>query len=767
MSFAAVQELVAKQALDREVLSQFIDFERGEVTLRFESEYWDYKRTLPDLDDSKELAELAADVLAFHNSRGGYLVFGITNDFSVLGIHENEGTKIDSNFINSKLKRYIGNTFLCRYSCIPAAIGGSRKSIALLLIPRRKGIAIKAGTKCTLFKEGEMFLRSNDTRKRAVSDSDFLELFSPPEPEVIVGSHQLRTFSPRPGIRLFLGDYASTGFVGEQTRQPIVLRTLDELSFGKWDIILLRGVGGVGKTAVATEITTKLANEAPWSEVFGGIISLSGKSEQLTPFDRSAITPEITSFENFLRQIVLNSEFEGDLPGNTEDLEKVARGEIVDKRILLFIDNFETIETRDSRISTFLCNLPQGCKTLITSRHIPQDLPALPIEVPPLSRGEAETLARAEAAAQHLEALVNANLGQIIDISGQVPLAIKWIISCSKNAAHLAQLIEDHRKGKPTLANLCEFCFTFEYNLLGDVARRCLVALPIFRIAPIERELAVVTECETDSVTSALEELVNFSLVIREYSPSRGDNVYRLLKLTESFAEARLRTFGDFERNARRRLKELNGTSIAVLLGSVREMLERGVSPAATRKYIDEEILEREPDCSEGIFLRGRAFETEMSYSSAIKDYHRVIGIPQANRSVMAEAALGLVRLVPNDTQSSREELVPWLERAYQASSDCALAIEIAENLEILGHASKAQQYYDKVYRDSSCVGSPVWERAFVAVCQGISKTKSPKVALDFCQEALKMAPSSRVVRNHEKKFMEESGKLHYKRSRI
>jgi hypothetical protein len=469
MSIAAVQELIAKQALETEVLTQFVDFGKGDVTLRFESEYWDYKRALPNQDDPKQVAELAADVLAFHNSRGGYLIYGITDDFSVLGIHEQDGKNLDSNIINSKLKRYKGDTFLCRYSCIPAVVGGTKKTLALLLIPRRKGIAVKSGAKSSLFNEGELFLRSNDTRKRAQTDSEYLELYSPPEPEVIVGSHQLKTYSPRPGIRLFLGDYALTGFIGEQTRKPIVDRAIEELGFGKWDIVLLKGVGGVGKTAVATEITTRLANEEPWGEAFGGIISLSGKSEQLTPFDRSAITPEITSFESFLRQIVLNSGYEGDLPGTEEDLEKVAKAEIEHKKILLFIDNYETIETRDTRISAFLCHLPRGCKTLITSRHVPQDLPALPIEVPPLSRSEAETLARAEASAQHLETVVNANLGQIVEISGQVPLAIKWIISCSKNSTHLAQLIDDFRKGKPSQTDLKFQISPFERFFSWDI----------------------------------------------------------------------------------------------------------------------------------------------------------------------------------------------------------------------------------------------------------------------------------------------------------
>ena len=95
MSISAIQELVQKQVLNEEVLSHFINAESGSIVLRFESEYWDYKRDLPDLSDPIKVAELAADVLAFHNTRGGYLLFGITDDYIILGVHEQQALDLD------------------------------------------------------------------------------------------------------------------------------------------------------------------------------------------------------------------------------------------------------------------------------------------------------------------------------------------------------------------------------------------------------------------------------------------------------------------------------------------------------------------------------------------------------------------------------------------------------------------------------------------------------------------------------------------------
>ncbi len=96
MSIAAIQNLVTRQALDDEVLSHFINTKDGSVALRFESEYWDYKRELFDLDKNSSVAELAADVLAFHNTRGGYIISGITDDYVVLGVHEGSHARFTS-----------------------------------------------------------------------------------------------------------------------------------------------------------------------------------------------------------------------------------------------------------------------------------------------------------------------------------------------------------------------------------------------------------------------------------------------------------------------------------------------------------------------------------------------------------------------------------------------------------------------------------------------------------------------------------------------
>lgn len=766
MSVVAIRELIARQVLGEELVSHFVDLRSGQVTLRCEGEYWDYKRDLFDLDIPDGVAELAADVLAFHNSRGGYIICGITNDFTVLGVHSEQSLRIDSNHLNQKLKRFIGQSFFCRYSTWAGAVGGTRKTLAVILVPPRQGAAVPTSSKASgqkpLFREGEFFIRVNDTRKRAESTAEFEQLYSPPEPEVLVGSHELRTYSPKPGFRLFMGDYKGTGFVGQTTRVPLIERVMDDLLFGKWDIVLLRGVGGVGKTALGIEITHKLYE---MGERFGGIISLSAKSEKLTPYDREDIRSQITSYEQFLKQILANSEYEGDTPQPLPDIEALVTRLLQEKNILLFIDNFETIEVKESRIAQFLRELPAGTKTLVTSRHTSPLLPALDRETPPLDAEEATTLAIAEATAQHLDlGMVERYMPDIMDVSARVPLAIKWIISCSRNADHLMQLIDDHRRGKPTLATLCEFCFTFEYNLLSREAKTVLVLFALFRgSAPSAKELAVAADLDIETVTSALDELVNFSLVIRDRSKTRDADVFRVLRLTATYAATKLRDFKELDKTARRRLKEHYGASLPVIVSAAQEMLARGATTVA-RGYIEEELLDRDPTSPMGFYLRGQAYEQEMHYTHALQDYERALAFAASNPVLSAEIALRIVALAKLEPKGMKEELVTMLERVFATSRSSNIALALARLLDGQQKAESALEYYNAVFGSEQPELSEDWEEAFVALCQHALHTKGEKAALDLVTEAQKRHPMSRVVSRWERQLREALGTLRLQR---
>jgi tetratricopeptide (TPR) repeat protein len=760
MSILAIQELILKGLLDDTLLSHFIDLDNGQVTQKFECEYWDYKREFYNLDDPRAVAELATDVLAFHNTRGGYVICGITNDFIPIGIHPQLALETDSSKVNDKLRSYIGSTFHCKYAVLTPAVGGTHKAFAIILIPPRKGTAIPVGRNAPgpdpFFSKGQFFIRVNDKKKRAETDDEMAFLFSPARPELTVGAHQFEHRWAAPGYKLFLGDYRE--LLGKETRVPKVAETIDALVYDKWDIVLLSGVGGIGKTAVAIE-TTRLLYE-DYRQAFGGIFSVSCKDQELTPYAWGHLQPDIICHDDFLREFLNYADWDGNIPPSVEAKEKLVRQIIIDKRVLLFLDNYETLESRDKLTAKFLKNLPPGARTLLTARHQPKDLPAMPIDIGPLTRQEAAIFALTEAATQRVSTtLLERHLDDVLEMSSGLPLAIKWMISCCKDESHLKELILNHRHGKPELNNLCQFCFNFEYELLTPGARKVLVVFPLFHWAPMARELAVAADLDRDVTTSALEELINFNLVSTAKSATSGASVYRMLALTTSFARTMLREWEDLEREARRRLKCYYGASMPILLSAAEDMVTRRLG-AAARQYIDEEIIDRDPHNARAFYLRGQTFEQDLHCNEAVADYVTALTKVHDDPVFVSEIVLRILAVSKNEPGYSHENVLPLLKNAYDISKDPRVASEVARIYDIQGNSEEALRWYEEVFVNPRAVGQSIWEQAAFSLARYRGVKEGPEASLRTIREALRLGPQNRALARYERELAFETGEL-------
>jgi hypothetical protein len=87
-------------------------FQRNPLAIRDgfyrEDELWDYKEDLPPVTKGNEAAwaQIAADVLAFYNQKGGVLIFGIRDkNFQFTGATH----KADTKLFNDKIRKYVGS----------------------------------------------------------------------------------------------------------------------------------------------------------------------------------------------------------------------------------------------------------------------------------------------------------------------------------------------------------------------------------------------------------------------------------------------------------------------------------------------------------------------------------------------------------------------------------------------------------------------------------------------------------------------------------
>ena len=139
---AGLRNLVDDLALTGEVVAAL--FPSGKPH-QFESELWDYKKEIPLLPDSPddsqrklhkaELGSIIKDIVAFHNSYGGYIAFGVTDK------GKNRLIGCDGDFdcgdLNKRIQSYTAANIECLYKTVSLSQDGRTPRVGLLLVPRR------------------------------------------------------------------------------------------------------------------------------------------------------------------------------------------------------------------------------------------------------------------------------------------------------------------------------------------------------------------------------------------------------------------------------------------------------------------------------------------------------------------------------------------------------------------------------------------------------------------------------------------------------
>lgn len=175
--------------------------------------------------------------------------------------------------------------------------------------------------------------------------------------------------SPRPYHNLPQPDYAA--FVGRKYELDWLRQRLS-CQDRAWQIVLT-GIGGVGKSALALAIAHEYQqcyDELPSEERFDAIVWISAKEEVLTVQGKESAgltTTVLRTVEDIyiaIAHVLEREDIMRALPENQGNLvEKALRRQ----RTLLVLDNLESV--KDERVKPFLRNLPAPTKAIITSRE--------------------------------------------------------------------------------------------------------------------------------------------------------------------------------------------------------------------------------------------------------------------------------------------------------------------------------------------------------------------------------------------------------------
>lgn len=324
-------------------------------------------------------------------------------------------------------------------------------------------------------------------------------------------------------------------FVG---REEEFQKVIDGL-MGRSYLVSIDGVGGIGKTALAIEAGYRFLRHTVTSRgkkirpryYYNAIIWISAKRFSLR--EDSIITREQESqtLQDILHIIAITLELDeekylGELRNKKRE---IIRRELTKRRVLLIIDNFESVD--DDAVLEFLKELPEPTKAIITTRI--QIGETTQIHLPGLSEADAFNLMAVEAKLQAVT-LTEEQMERLRQRTGSVPLAIVWTIARMKHFNVDDVLTDVHTNDASLIAN---FCFYEVVNSLKNKeSYHTLLALSLFNDKASRESLGYVTGFPPYIRDATLVELEKFSLI------NKTGNMFWMLPLTREFAAAELNT---------------------------------------------------------------------------------------------------------------------------------------------------------------------------------------------------------------------------------
>lgn len=579
-----------------------------------ETELWDYKADCPKLGKpgAGAWAEIARHVLAFYNNNGGVIFFGVHNDtYSFLGARP----IYDSKLVNDQLRKYLGDKIWVEFH--REFIQDDQRYLGVALIPPRgprigrflsDGIDPQ-GNK--IFSKGEAAIRRGDS-SHLLSVAEVAEF----ERKLLVPPIGQAYIVDEPCYRILQPEYVQ--FVD----RPESCRAVEEaLSDPRTSVTALLGIGGVGKTALATWAVIKAYEQRR----FEFITSITAKDRELTAGGIRAIEPALTSFESLLDNILDVLGFPEIKTNAVNEKEAQVRELLKSVRGLLFVDNLETVD--DARIIKFLDTLPVGTRAIVTSRRSAVRVSVYPIDVGTLNDGEIVDFIESLSAQSGFGYLADLSVPERLQIGKScdgIPLAIRWILSRAKSAAEafaLARNVDKHGE------ELLEFSFRRVFDKMTDFEKKILHVLALFDTPMPMDVLLKGSGLQRPQVLDSIEGLVGDVLIQRYFDPNWNDYVYSLMPVARTFVAKELTKVPRLEETMRKTLTNWFGAL------DIHDLDERRIVSGIRRgKRTEESVLvdlalgaERRNDINTARDLYEKALSQNPSSWRALKVYGKFL----------------------------------------------------------------------------------------------------------------------------------------------
>ncbi len=290
--------------------------------------------------------------------------------------------------------------------------------------------------------------------------------------------------SPEPIVqRLHELEAPPADFTG---REAELAKLLAQVKRGGATITGLRGMGGIGKTALAFKLAEQLTEQYPDAQF---LLDLQGTTTPLTPTE--AMAHVVRAYHPNVK-----------LPEDIRELQGLYRSVLHGQRALLLMDNAAGREQVEPLLP------PASCLLLITSRQH--------FALPGLRALNLDTLPESDACALLLRIAerIDGHAGEVAQLCGYLPMALR--VSASTLAERVTISVDAYIKklqDAQKRLELVDASLSLSYDLLTPELQRLWRVLAVF---PATFDLPAATAVwgvEADAAQDALDELVRYSLV--------------------------------------------------------------------------------------------------------------------------------------------------------------------------------------------------------------------------------------------------------------
>lgn len=485
-------------------------------TLVQECEVLDFKRQLPNTDF--EYAKTVRDLVALHNSYGGFLVFGVCEiekdrSFEIVGVQNNS---IQLNKLRDMARNYASVDL--RLSFFSEMI--DERKIEVVWVGKRgvgdgptkfhkHGPEEKPGKPC--FKRGDVVFRRLESNAVAqlAEDYDFLYSLRRP-PSIELPTTEFMNEEP---LEHNLPDRAfiCSRFIGRYDGLGDLWTWLAD-DFSK--VRLIAGEGGLGKTSLAYRFSEEVV--ARRIKPFEQVVWLTAKKRQFVASQDDYRENSRTDYNDAASLFVaiasahgcLDSDFDG---CTARELMQLALDSCAAVPSFVVVDDVDSLSPEDQqRALEFGMMIPSRTKMLLTTRVNFSYSPDNVLKLTGLPTSEFKEYIHVNRDRYGLPAIKDSKIDHLHEVTGGSPLFTDSLLRLERRGLQLDQAINQWKSEKGL--EVRKAALQREIMQLGKEAKRVLYVLSLEKSASYI-ELSQVLRYADQTLGDAIQELAGLFLV--------------------------------------------------------------------------------------------------------------------------------------------------------------------------------------------------------------------------------------------------------------